>query len=127
VLDGHGDLRPEHICLLHPPVAIDCLEFNPQLRQVDPFDELAYLALECAVAGAPWVGDRVLRGCAAALQDHPAPALIHLYTAHRALLRARLAMAHLLDAAPRTPTKWAPQASLYVTHALVALDAFNSP
>ena len=127
VLDGHGDLRPEHICLLHPPVAIDCLEFNPQLRQVDPFDELAYLALECAVAGSPWVGERLLRGCADALHDHPPPALIHLYSAHRALLRARLAMAHLLDAAPRTPARWAPQATRYITHALVALDAFNCP
>ena len=127
VLDGHGDLRPEHICLLHPPVAIDCLEFNPQLRQVDPFDELAYLALECAVAGSPWVGEQLLKGCAAALHDHPAAALIHLYTAHRALLRARLAMAHLLDATPRTPSRWAPQATVYIAHALVALDAFNSP
>lgn len=126
VLDGHGDLRPEHICMLRPPVAIDCLEFNPQLRQVDPFDELAYLALECAMAGLPWVGERLLRGCAAALHDHPAPALTHLYTAHRALLRARLAMAHLLDSEPRTPTKWAPQATRYIAHALVALDAFNS-
>jgi len=126
VLDGHGDLRPEHICLLQPPVVIDCLEFNPQLRQVDPFDELAYLALECAVAGASWVGERLLQGCAAALHDHPAPALIQVYTAHRALLRARLAMAHLLDSTPRTPTKWAPQATCYIDHALAALDAFDS-
>lgn len=71
-----------------------CLEFNPQLRQIDPFDELAYLGLECALAGAPWVGERLLRGCAAALRDDPAPALIHLYTAHRALLRARIACAN---------------------------------
>jgi aminoglycoside phosphotransferase family enzyme len=43
VLDGHPGLRPEHIGLLQPPVLIDCLEFIPQLRQVDPFSELAYL------------------------------------------------------------------------------------
>lgn len=50
VLEGHGDLRPEHVCLLQPPVVIDCLEFNLALRQVDPFDEVAYLGLDCDCA-----------------------------------------------------------------------------
>lgn len=123
VLDGHGDLRPEHICLLQPPVVIDCLEFNPQLRQVDPFDEIAYLSLECDMAGAPWIGQRLTSGCAAVLGDQPRPALMHFYTVHRALLRARLAMAHLLDPQPRTPEKWPPLAGRYITRALSALDA----
>ena len=47
IVEGHGDLRPEHICLVRPPVIIDCLEFNRELRIIDPFDELAYLDLEC--------------------------------------------------------------------------------
>jgi aminoglycoside phosphotransferase family enzyme len=123
VLDAHGDLRPEHICLLQPPVVIDCLEFNPQLRQVDPFDEIAYLSLECEMAGAPWIGEHLTSGCAAALGDRPDPALMHLYTAHRAMLRARLAMAHLLDPQPRTPSKWPPLATCYITRALAALDS----
>lgn len=127
VLDGHGDLRPEHVCLLQPPVVIDCLEFNPQLRQVDPFDEIAYLSLECEMAGAPWIGQRLHAGCAVILGDRPAPALMQLYTAHCALLRARLAMAHLLDPQPRTPEKWPPLARRYVARALMALDAFAHP
>ncbi len=123
VLDGHGDLRPEHVCLLAPPVVIDCLEFNAQLRQVDPFDEIAFLALECDIGGAPWIGPRLAGGCAAALGETPPPALMNLHTAHRALLRARLAMAHLLDPQPRTPQKWPPLAQRYVERALVALDS----
>lgn len=122
VLEGHGDLRPEHVCLLQPPVVIDCLEFNPQLRQVDPFDEIAYLSLECNMAGAPWIGQRLTAGCAAALNDPPHPALTCLYTAHRAMLRARLAMAHLLDPLPRMPEKWPPLAGRYIAHALSALN-----
>lgn len=125
VRDGHGDLRPEHVCLLRPPVVIDCLEFNPQLRQVDPFDEIAYLSLECDMAGAPWIGQQLSAGCAALLNDRPDPALMLLYTAHRALLRARLAMAHLLDPLPRTPDKWPPLASRYVARALIALDTLT--
>jgi aminoglycoside phosphotransferase family enzyme len=125
IVDGHGDLRPEHVCLLQPPVVIDCLEFSPQLRQVDPVDELSFLSLECDMAGAAWIGDRLLQGCAAALGDAPPPALQPLYTAYRAVVRARLAIAHLLDPCPRTPQKWTPLAQRYITHALLALDAFE--
>jgi len=125
IVDGHGDLRPEHVCLLAPPVVIDCLEFNAALRQVDPFDELAFLSLECEMAGAAWIGPRLVAGCADALDDEPPAALLHLYTAARALLRARLAIAHLLDPRPRTPERWPPQAQRYVTRALRALDAFE--
>ncbi|MDP3651873.1 MAG: hypothetical protein Q8R67_09345 [Rhodoferax sp.] len=126
IVDGHGDLRPDHIFLRHPPVVIDCLEFNAALRQVDPFDELAYLGLECDMAGAPWIGPRLIQGLARALRDQPPPALVHLYTAHRALLRARLAVAHLLDPHPRTPETWLPLAERYLQRALAATEAFTS-
>lgn len=122
IVDGHGDLRPEHVCLLEPPVIIDCLEFNAPLRHVDPFDEAACLGLECDLGGAPWIGPRLVVGLARLLDDRPSPALVHLYTAHRALLRARLAMAHLLDPHPRVPAKWPPLAQRYVQRALAALD-----
>lgn len=125
VRDGHGDLRPEHVFLLQPPVVIDCLEFNPQLRQVDPFDELAYLGLECAVAGAPWIGPQLIASVVEALGDRPHAALVPLYTMHRALLRARLALAHLLDPQPRSPEMWTPLAQRYVAAALAAADAFT--
>jgi uncharacterized protein len=118
--EGHGDLRPEHVFLLDPPVVIDCLEFNPALRCVDPFDEVAFLGLECEMAGAPWVGPRLHGHLAAALGGAPGPALMRLYVAARALLRARLSLAHLLDERPRTPERWRPLAARYIerTHEL---------
>jgi aminoglycoside phosphotransferase family enzyme len=126
IVDGHGDLRPVHVCLLQPPVVIDCVEFNATLRQVDPFDELAFLALDCDMAGAGWIGPRLVQGGVSALGDAPPAPLLQLYTAYRALLRARLAMAHLLDVQPRTPLRWTPLAQRYVIRALSALDAFDS-
>jgi len=42
IVEAHGDLRPEHICLIDPPVIIDCLEFNRALRLLDPADELPF-------------------------------------------------------------------------------------
>ena len=123
IVDGHGDLRPEHVCLLRPPVVIDCLEFNAALRQVDPLDELAFLALECQLAGAAWIGPRLMAAYGGGLDDQPDAALLALYTAYRALLRARLAVAHLLEPQPRSPDRWLPLARRYIERALAALDA----
>ncbi|HSM22435.1 MAG TPA: hypothetical protein VK876_09530, partial [Rubrivivax sp.] len=122
VVDGHGDLRPEHVCLQQPPVVIDALEFNAALRAVDPFDELTFLGLECEMAGAAWIGPRVMAVCAATLGHAPPAALLHLYTAYRAQLRARLALAHLLEPQPRTPLKWAPLAQRYLQRSEAALE-----
>lgn len=122
LVDGHGDLRPEHVCLLRPPAVIDCLDFSAGLRRMDPFDELAFLTLECDRLGARWVGLRVLDGCAVELGAPPS-ALLHLYTALRAVVRARLAIGHRLDPRPRTPWRWPLQAADYLRRAGAALDA----
>jgi uncharacterized protein len=115
VVDGHGDLRPEHVCLNRPIEIFDCLEFNAALRQVDPFDEIALLGVECAQLGAPHLLARFVEGLAARL-DTPAPeALVALYGAWRAALRARLSFAHLLEPSARTPEKWAPLAKRYLS------------
>jgi uncharacterized protein len=114
IVEGHGDLRPEHICVLTPPVIIDCLEFSRELRLLDPFDEIAFLSLECARLGAPWVGALLQSSVETRLNDHPTPRLIAFYTALRACVRAHLAVAHLLEPAPRTPSKWIPLARTYL-------------
>jgi aminoglycoside phosphotransferase family enzyme len=117
IVDGHGDLRPEHVCVRVPPVVIDCLEFSRELRLLDPFDEIAFLALECARLGAPWVGPMLRQSVQARLDDHPPARLIAFYTALRACIRARLAMAHLLEPEPRTPSRWLPLARDYLARA----------
>lgn len=114
VVDGHGDLRPDHVCLLDPPVIIDCLEFNRGLRLVDPFDELAFLGLECARLSAPWIRPCLMDRCAARLGDRPPDDLVAFYTSYRACLRARLALAHLAEPAPRERDKWLPLAHQYL-------------
>ncbi len=114
IVEGHGDLRPEHICLSDPPVIIDCLEFSRALRLVDPFDELTFFTLECDLLGASWVGEYIMERCADGLDGTPAPQLIEFYWNYRACLRARIALAHLLEPNPRTPEKWVPLARRYL-------------
>jgi len=71
IVEGHGDLRLAHMCLIEPPVVIDALEFDVRLREVDPFDELSFLSLECAMAGDAATGPQLLARCANALDDPP--------------------------------------------------------
>lgn len=127
IVDGHGDLRPEHIWLDDKVRIIDCLEFNPRLRVVDPFDEIAYLSLECERLGAAWVGAYIERRMKRMLRDGSAEELFTFYHCHRATLRARLAIAHLLEEHPRTPEKWPKLAATYLELAEKSarkLDAF---
>ena len=95
IVEGHGDLRPEHVCLLDEPRVIDCLEFRRDLRIVDPADELGYLALECERLGSAEIGPWLFAAYTRASGDAPEPALVHFYQGVRAVLRAKLAYEHL--------------------------------
>jgi len=126
IVDAHGDLRPEHIWLRDPVIIIDCLEFDPRLRALDPLEELAFLYLECERLGAKWVGDRIRRRLGRQLGDDPSTGLFAFYRCHRALLRARLTIAHLLDPSPRTPDKWPRLARLYLRLAAASAGRLES-
>ncbi len=121
IVDGHGDLRPEHIWLGDPVKIIDCLEFNPRLRAVDPYDEIAFLSIECERLGASWAGTYIKQHMIRGLGDGPTGELFTFYRCHRATLRARLAIAHLLEPNPRTPEKWPALARTYL--GIAARDA----
>lgn len=115
IVDGHGDLRPEHIWPEPPVRIIDCLEFNADLRAVDPLDELAFLHIECTLLGAVRHGSHVVRRVAGMLPGGFVPELFAFYASYRATLRARLAIAHLLEEKPRSPAKWRPLALSYLS------------
>jgi aminoglycoside phosphotransferase family enzyme len=84
-------------------------------------DELAFLELECERLGAPAAGLRIRRRVQRALGDQTPAALVLFYRCHRAMLRARLSIAHLLEPDGRTPEKWPRQARAYL--AIAARDA----
>jgi aminoglycoside phosphotransferase family enzyme len=125
ILDGHGDLRPEHVHLGPPVVLIDRLEFEERLRWADPFDEAVFLGMECARLGAHWVERRLLEGLSLSLSPPPAR-LLAFYRCYRASLRARLSIEHLRDPHPRSPERWRPQTEAYLALALQALPGLQS-
>ena len=115
ILEGHGDLRPEHVCLGAEPLFIDCLEFNSRWRMLDPADELSYLAMECEFAGAPWIGEVVLDTYRETTGDDPPARLLGFYKGYRAEVRAKLAAWHLKDHLdPTDQGKWFARAGRYL-------------
>jgi aminoglycoside phosphotransferase family enzyme len=121
IVDGHGDLRPEHVFFDDRIRIIDCLEFNPKLRAIDPLDEVAFLSVECDRLGAPWASDFLRHRILRKWRESPCEALFCFYRCYRATLRARLTLAHLLEPAPRTPKKWPLLAGTYLR--IAATDA----
>jgi aminoglycoside phosphotransferase family enzyme len=114
LVDGHGDLRPEHICLEPQPVVIDRLEFEPAYRIVDPVDELAYLAMECERLGAGWVGAKILREYLCRSGNRVPWRLIEFYACLRACQRARFAIMHLWHGDPGPRARWIGRAREYL-------------
>ena len=114
IIEGHGDLRPEHICLRPEVAIIDCLEFDQSLRILDCADELAFLSLECERLGAAWVGDQILNLYCRAAQDIPPACLIRFYKAYRACLRAKLAIWHMKEPGRLDTADWFNRARTYL-------------
>ncbi len=114
LVEGHGDLRPEHICL-SPPAVIDCLEFSLELRILDPIDEISFLALECERLGAPCLGVALLAAYSDMSNDNPDPSLMHFYKSYRACVRARIAIGHLNEEKFRYSPEWPRRANEYLS------------
>lgn len=125
IVDGHGDLRPEHLWLGDGVLVIDALEFNASLRAVDPLEEIAFLELECARLNAPQVGLRLKRKILWRLAETQPEPLYTYYRSRRALQRARLAIAHLLEPEPRKPEVWPLRTRAYLRFALADLERLD--
>jgi aminoglycoside phosphotransferase family enzyme/predicted kinase len=91
IVEGHGDLRPEHICFTQPLAIFDCIEFSADFRRIDMADELAFLAAECDFLGARWVGPRLFELFQPLTGDRPPQELVAFYKSYRACVRAKVA------------------------------------
>jgi predicted kinase len=91
IVEGHGDLRPEHICLESPPAIFDCIEFNAEFRRLDAADELAFLAMECDRLDADWVGRRIIEAYRQKTGDYFSSLIWSFYKCYRACVRAKVA------------------------------------
>lgn len=91
VIEGHGDLRPEHVCLTELPAIFDCVEFSTDFRTIDIADELSFFAMECDYLGVNAIGQAIIEQCTTALKDDVPTQLINFYKSYRACVRSKVA------------------------------------
>ncbi|MGN6871693.1 MAG: AAA family ATPase [Solirubrobacteraceae bacterium] len=91
VRDGHGDLRAEHVLLTADDVVIvDCVEFEPQLRQIDVATDLAFLVMDLHAYGRGDLATSLVDAYRGAGGDPGDDALVAWLASYRALVRAKV-------------------------------------
>lgn len=118
IVEGHGDLRPEHVYLGESPCVIDALEFSRDLRILDPVEELAFLCVECAHARHEDIGLSIVNEYCRLVRDAFSSVLFDFYRSHRAATRAKLVAWHLRDPAFESRAPWIEIAVAYVARAI---------
>lgn len=114
IIEGHGDLRPEHIYLGNPPAIIDCLEFSRSLRILDTAEELSFLTMECEIIGNRKNGEIVFKTYYTETLDKIPVALIRFYKLKKAILRTYLSIRHITEAQYENEAKWLKKAQNYL-------------
>ena len=89
-VDGHADLRAEHVVLGDPVQIVDCVEFDRDLRVRDPASDLAFLAMDIEAQGHPAFARRLVGAYRAAGGNAGPDHLMAFYAAERALVRAKV-------------------------------------
>jgi hypothetical protein len=93
-VDGHGDLHLAHLWFEAGPEAplfVDCVEFTDDLRHIDAASDVAFLFMDLAYRGHAALGEGWLGAYAEASGDFDLYAVVDLYAAYRAAVRAKVA------------------------------------
>ncbi len=90
IVDGHGDLRPDHIYLEEPLAIVDCVEFRDDFRRIDALDDLVFLVMECRVLEEQRLGKQLIDAYRRTAEDHFDRRLYWFYLAYRASVRAKV-------------------------------------
>lgn len=100
-VEGHGDLHLAHLWFEagpETPLFVDCVEFNPDLRRIDAASDVAFLYMDLVYRGHAALGERWLSDYAEASGDFGLYAVLDLYAAYRAAVRAKVAGLAAADA-----------------------------
>ena len=90
VVDGHGDVRCESVCIENGIQFFDCIEFNNRFRCGDVAGEIAFLAMDLDALGRPDLGYFATERYAAHSGDTNLFRLLPLYRCYRAFVRGKV-------------------------------------
>lgn len=127
IVEGHGDLRPEHVYFESRPTIIDCVEFNSELRSLDVLDELAYLAMECDLLGAESIGKQIVSYYQQGSADHAPLEVFGFYKLYRACVRAKVLSLRSLQVAADIGQSLLEQAERYLQLATNYCNTLGPP
>jgi aminoglycoside phosphotransferase family enzyme/predicted kinase len=108
IRECHGDIHLGNATLLDDQVVLfDCIEFNEPFRLIDIALDAAFLAMDLEDRGLKAHAWRFVNAWLEHTGDYQALELLNLYKAHRALVRAKVALfslAHQTDAVQKAVT-----------------------
>lgn len=90
IVDGHGDLRAESICVVNGMHFFDCIEFNDRFRCGDVAGEIAFLAMDLDSLGRPDLGYNAVENYAGRSRDAGLWPLLPFYRCYRAYVRGKV-------------------------------------
>jgi aminoglycoside phosphotransferase family enzyme/predicted kinase len=90
VREGHGDLHARHVCVVHPPIIVDCIEFNKRFRIIDVLDDMAFLFMDLEYRGRFDLTSALAAAYFTAIPEVESPDLLCFYKVYRAVVRAKI-------------------------------------
>ncbi len=102
IVDGHGDLRCENICVTDPVTIFDCVEFQPAFRCGDAVNDLSFLVMDLEFRGKRRLADALVAQYRRGFNDSTGDLLLPFYKCHRTLVRGKVRGLAWLQH-PRTP------------------------
>ena len=88
----HGDLHLNNIVLIDgTPTLFDGIEFNDEYCAIDPWTDVAFLAMDLEAHGATHLANVLVNSYLEASSDTAGFPLFHLYIAYEATVRAKIA------------------------------------
>jgi aminoglycoside phosphotransferase family enzyme/predicted kinase len=102
IIDGHGDLRCENICLTRLPNVFDCVEFQPAFRCGDVVNDFAFLLMDLESRGRQPLAAVLAAAYRRAFHDPTFDAVAAFYKCHRSLVRGKV-RGFAWQQHPRTP------------------------
>lgn len=90
IIDGHGDLRCENICMTKPVEVFDCVEFQPAFRCGDAANDFSFLVMDLRFRGHHQLADVLIDAYRKSMKDPTFDAVLPFYECHRSLVRGKV-------------------------------------
>ena len=124
IREGHGDLHAGNVCIANGEVFVyDCVEFDLDLRADDVACDLAFLVMDLRARGHEREAARVVELYAEASADTELDRLVPFYEAHRAAIRAKVAVFAAHQHEGDEQRRALDEAHRYLELALAVIDA----